>query len=346
MKYICIALLLIVVSSCAKELSSSPTEHFDVVKKIKPIKEIDLGEYDILRPTALLKYKDWYVFEDVSEGKSFKFLNMKTHKVNEAIDKGRGPFDIVGVCRTTIIDDSLCVFDFNQQKILVLDVDGDSVYVRKKNTKVQLEPACFIDENRFIEVGVFYDSCMYRMINKDGEVISRIPYPKNVSLSEFERHPQNSIYMNTVFAASPDKTKYAFGVMYVQMMGFGEIKGDSLTLDKVYEYAPISIAELVPGDGYTRILPAKDNIKNAITAFGTEEYVFFVYSGSRYDDYDALGSCYLIYKWDGTPYMRLDVDDNVFETIYDKERNVLICLSYAPEAKLVEYDMTGIIDVD
>ncbi len=58
MKYICIALLLIVVSSCAKVLPSSPTEHFDVVKKIEPIKVIDLGEYDILRPKILVKYKD------------------------------------------------------------------------------------------------------------------------------------------------------------------------------------------------------------------------------------------------------------------------------------------------
>lgn len=346
MKYICIALLLIVVSSCAKELPSSPKEHFDVVKKIEPIKVIDLGEYDILRPKILVKYKDWYVFKDLSVGKCFKFLNIKTHKVIEAIDKGQGPLDIYAFCRLYVIDDSLCVFDYNQKKVLVLDVDADSVKVGKRNTKVQVRPDYFIDANRFIEAGVKYDSCMYRMINKEGEVISRIPYPENVSLSKYDYQPQNSIYMNTVFAASPDKTKYAFGVMYVQMMGFGEIKGDSLTLDKVYEYAPISIAELVPGDGYTRILPTKDNVSNAITAFGTEEYVFFVYSGSRYDDFETLGTCYLVYKWDGTPYMRLDVDDNVFETVYDKERNVLICLSYAPEAKLVEYDMTGIIDVD
>jgi hypothetical protein len=325
-------------------LPQKPTEHFDVVKVIEPVRTIELAEYDILRPDGLVRYNDWYVFTENREGNQVKFLNVDSKKVIEGVGVGQGPLEVYGYSIVSFIGDSLCMFGFNQKKILVLDVVDDSMKITLRNSNRLMRPDCFIDNERYIESG-WEDSCICRVFNLKGEKLSVLSYPQGVSLSDYEYLYQNSIYKNTIYVVSPDKTKYAFGLRFVQMMGFGSIVSDSLTLDKLYEYAPISVYDLIPGES-PQIAPTRDNTKNVNSAFATEDYVGFVYFGSRYDDNANFGRSILLYKWDGTPYIRLDVDDNLLLASYDKDRNVLMCLSYVPEAKLVEYDMTGIIDVD
>lgn len=336
--------LLLVVCSCTNKLPQKPTEHFDEVRVIEPIRTIELEEYDILQPDEFVRYKEWYVFLEIGEGNQVKFLNVDSNKVIEGVRVGQGPLEVYGFSTIDVIDDSLCVIGYNQKKILVLDVEEDGLKITSRKTNRLVRPKCFIDNERYIESGR-EDSCICRVFDLKGEKLSMLPYPQGVSLSEYECLYQNSIYKNTLYVVSPDKTKYAFGLRYIQMMGFGRIVKDSLTLDKLYEYAPILIYDFVPGES-PQIAPAKDNICNIKAVFGTEDYVGFIYSGARYGDFVTFGRSILLYKWDGTPYIRLDVDDNLKYALYDKDRNVIIAISYTPEAKLVEYDMTGIIDVD
>lgn len=347
MKYTLFLLVFILLSSCNNELPQTPPKHFAKSITLAPSKTIELDNYDILSPVFILRYKDWYVFRESKpiDNCYVKFLSTDFTKVVKGVSAGNGPLEIVGRFGVDIIDDSLFIIDHNHRKLLNIEVANDSIDIHVKDLNCQLNSMSMaINKNRFI-TPTRLDSCQIKITDRQNNTCAELPYLKNISLSNYEFMAQNSIYMNMPIAISPNKSKYAFGVMYANIYGFGRIIGDSLTCDASYEYSPMKIGRIsdIEGDRL-RIAPAIDNTINVVSAIGTKDYAIFVYSGHRLDDKVLYGTCFLLYKWDGIPYLRIDIDTNIAYICFDSERNILAGLSYSPEAKLVEYDLNGIIN--
>lgn len=347
MKYI-LLLVLAFLCGCSTKVPNNPLDHFDDVVEMKAMRIVDLGEYDILSPRNIVKHDNWFFFRELGdEMAAVKGLSDDLSKNIKGLRQGNGPFEVVGRTVLCVIDDTVRVIDSNHRRIFSILVDGDSlkVLLAKENCLVNTTSIA-LEMNRFIQTSR-RDSMMYSLVDAETNVVSKVMYPQNVSLNEYNWLAQNSIYMNTVFACSPDKQHYAWGVMYYALFGFGEILDlDSLTLNTVYEYFPMKVQEVVEyEDGRMRIQMAHDNITSTISCVGTDKYALFLYSGRLVDNNGKLDDWYaddiLIYKWDGTPFRRLKTDTRMADIQYDAKRNVLFGIAYMPEATLVEYDMSA-----
>ncbi|MBP5365461.1 MAG: hypothetical protein J6Y82_06020 [Bacteroidales bacterium] len=334
-----------------KQLSNNPLEHFEIVKELGTKRIIDLGDYDILSPRNIEVCNGWYFFREVnSADATVKCISTDLSKNAKGLPQGNGPWEVVGRTVLCVIDDTVRVIDSNHKRIFSVYIVNDSLRISlaKENCLVNTT-SIPLSIDRYIEMSRI-DSMMYRLVDTQGNTISKVMYPQDVSLNQYNWMAQNSIYMNTEIACSPDKKHYAWGVMYYGLFGFGEITNtDSLSLKTVYEYFPPKIKDLVEHKGdRLRIVTEDDNITSTISCEGTEKYVLFLYSGKPYNNNGRLDDWYaddiLIYKWDGTPYKRLKTNKRMASIKYDAERNVLCGIAYAPEAVLVEYDMTGILD--
>lgn len=349
MKYIYWLFICSTLISCTKhQLPNDPREHFSKSIYLKPTKIIELEKYDILTPVKVVMYKDWYVFRERSNmnNNCVKFLSTDFSKMIMGVNQGNGPLDVVGRFGLEVIEDSLYAIDFNHRKLLTLDVCNDSVSISVKSLNCHVGTTALpIDKEHYLGYAA-QDSCMYKLTSLEGKIYSEIDYVPNTSLSEFEYQAQNSVYLNTNFAKSPNSKKFAFGVLNATMFGFGEIiNNDSLKLNTFYEYSPMKIANAASyqNDIYSsRISLKNDNITNVVSCVGTDDNVVFAYSGFPINDMEHFGSCLLIYDWDGNPIVRAEIDDNITNLFYDVKKDLLIALSFVPEARLVVYDMKDI----
>ncbi|MCR4558460.1 MAG: hypothetical protein K5685_00095 [Bacteroidales bacterium] len=346
MKTIVILFCILFIFSCSnkKILPSNPIEHFTITKKIKPQKVVNLERYNILRPNNCIRFKNWYVLSDYGDKDNhIKFLSLDFSEVISGVREGNGPFDVVGAFELHLVDDSVFIMDINHKKILTVDVNANQLITKVSSYGNNMWVGCLpITRDRFIDEN-YSDSSMYQLKDRNNKTIMSIDYPADENLKELSYIAQNSVYFNTKFCVSPDKTKYAFGVSFTGMYGFGTIVNlDSITLDRILPYYSITIQNIIDFGG-EKVVPANTSMLNVCSCTSSKDYAIFLFEGNKYGEMNKYGTSILLYTWNGEPYMRLDIDDNVSYVYYDIERNIIVGIAHNPEAQLVEYDMGGII---
>lgn len=334
-------------SSCLVSMHLTPMDHFDKTPHLmlKCSRDVNLEDYDILKPFSVLKCNQSIIFQDFSDKKSLiKIATNDFKTISGGVSEGDGPLDVLGAFSIMEIDGSVLINDWNHRKFLSLSLDSLNVLNVVEN-KLDIDLSLNsvpVSGGRFIVVGGYNDSVFFRYIDVDsGTTLSEEPYPYDEVLSDYGSFSQTSVYYNTKFTVSPDKRKYAWGVNYTQKMGFGSISDDRLISDVVLSYSPLNIGTIT-SDGV--IIPSDDSKRNIITCASTNKYVFFLYWGSDYGDMrNVYSKDILVYTWDGIPYKHLKVAENLYDIKYDVKTNSLYGISYEPDAHYVEYSLNGIL---
>lgn len=349
MNKFCFIILLLWGCSCTTKtnIPDNPMKHFVVSEYITPSRAVDLEKYDILSPFDVIKYKDWIVFQENVTNNMITFVSSDFQKHLSCLRQGQGPLEVFQYISTDIIDGQLFVFNSNLRKILKLDIlDNDSIDIQlvSSNNKIT---SCFwnLNRNRFINTSNVMDKFYYKLEDTSENVISSIPYPEDEALPPDDFISLNRLYFNTIFTVSPDKTKYAWGASRIAKYGFGRIIDDSLTLDKLLSYSSVkTLGRDNLGHGFSVLIFDNSNLMNSIASFSTDKYACFLYSGYAWDCLGKLGSCILVYDWDGTPVKKIDFDENLFTVRFDPKNTLLYGISMNPEATYVEYNLKGIIE--
>ncbi len=344
MKNAVLLVALIVLGACTKvekPLPDTPVKHFEKGYKIKAKKKVDFESLDILRPMELVSNSQWIATIDNGSREGCVCLISKDFKrCIRGLQVGQGPNDLSKVARLCVLNDTICVMDFNFRRLMPLKVSGDSLYVTSVNAAEALGGwgKTVLTGGRYL-MPTLMDSLFIKIADGKGEVLSSIDYPDDKVLSEYSYMPRNSIYMNTCIAVSPDEKHFAYGVMYAETNGFGEIDGVNISSTKTYVYSSPQIGHVVEDGKF--LIPAKTSRVNVLCATGNDDMAIFAYSGEGYDAMRSSNNL-LVYKWDGTPKFRLVPDTPVMIIAVDNSRDVLMCIAYTPEAQYVEYDLKAI----
>lgn len=340
----CAIIIAILCTSCNNDIPNNPIDHFDKQVNIIHSKEIDLGQFDILRPIKIFKLDNWFVFKNFrSKDALFCYLKDDFSCAIKGGKIGQGPEESTSPAILDVTNDTAFVFDFNLRKISYLEIEDTSLYVRKKTDfKAWGGNMYYINDNRYV-MTCYIDSMMFKLTDNNNNIISEIPYPNDGQLASRSRSLQNSIYLNSFFAVSPDKTHFAFGSDRATTMGFGRfITTDSIKVDTVYIYSSVKIGQLTY-EGQA-IVPARDSKLNTLSITCSDKYALFLYSGKDYTDKSFLGNTILIYTYIGTPTLCIKTDKNLSDIFYDVKLNTIYGIAYDPDPQLVEYDLNGILD--
>ena len=338
-----IVLVVAVLSSCDKELPSVPTEHFDEIVNVEPVKRVSLDNYDVFKPTKIVVYKDWYVFRDLAEPENqITCISKDFSKKTSCLNQGNGSLDVAGRFGIDADDDSIFVYNSNLKKILSLTCQGDTfVIVNSQNGWSPSSAAHFVSRCRYIEPSKI-DTCMFKLVDNNGNSLSCAPYPKDENLMNLGHMKQNSIYLNTSYVHSPDGSHYAWGVTNTSVIGFGDIVGDSIMPRVEYTYSSLKIGTIKKFD-VDRVVPDRENIVNVISGASSEKYAIFLYSGAKYADKNQTGHNLLVYKWDGTPYVRITCKENLISICYDESNGYILAIAYEPDPLLVFYNVRKVL---
>ncbi len=337
-------IIIVLCVSCGGNMIKNPPEDFSTSIRITPQRILDLGDFEILQPHKVIKYKNQYVFFDAYKNNGcVKFMSEST-KIVSGVREGNGPLEIIGACGFAVIEDSVFLMDYNHRKLLSVYPEKDSLIVKVSSNNSYVGMRSYpITKNRFLETSS-YDSCMYSLKTLDNQTLTRINYPEDKVLDAFAPSIQNTIYVNTKFTVSPDKKHYAWGVMCTAKYGFGRIiNNDLITLDTVLSYSPLKIQKIVKMKSSEVIRPTDDSKMNILACTSSSKYAMFLYCGTGYADIkNHFGKKILLYTWEGKPKKVIEVDENLVTIDYDDEKNILYGISMNPEAQLVEYNFNEI----
>lgn len=336
-------LLLFFITACAPKLPEFPPEHFNKEINIYACKSINLEGYGIFNSYQVIRFKDWYVFDDRDNEAGIKLLSLDGKRSLGGISQGNGPFDVVGAYEIWCLGDSLVINDYNHRKMLGVDVIEDSLVCRLIPYANNSFHAYFaVNGNRFVECAHPSHPYFCRLKDYQNNIYSVLPMPSDGYISELPQMNQFSLYLNTLFAFSPDKTKYAWAVRHFPYYSFGRIVADSLYVDRSLFYDKVKIGN-IDDDGIA--IPSNDNSINVLSATSSDLYAIFLYSDNVYADAIKFsGNCILCYSWDGTPVFMLKTKERLRYINYDNERKRLFGITEDPFGFFVEYDMNGILD--
>ena len=199
----------------------------------------------------------------------------------------------------------------------------------------------YVSDNRFL-TSAFNDSCMMYMGDTLGNKISRIPIPQESCVSDQPYNVQSYLWCINKFAANNDGTKFAYGVCNEGHMVFGDIVDDELVVCRQSFYGKAKVRQI---ESYGRIIYGDDNEARVLSVASMKDCVAFLYSGRTRESGKVtnLANDILLYKWDGQPYARLQLDRDVIHIMYCSKYNALYAISFNPEAVVVKYDLSDII---
>ncbi len=335
-------LLLLFITACAPKLPELPPEHFERTHDITPCLTIDLEDYDIYKPYNVLRYNNWYVFDDQEEKYRVKFLSLDRTKTLRGISEGNGPFEVVGYIELFLVGDSLYIDDYNHRKMIGVNIIGDSLtFFLKSYVDDNFNPFVVVDGDRFIESAYPTHPYLFRLIDFNAHVYSVAPIPPDGVISDMGEKSQFSLYLNTLLTISPDKRKFAWGARHFPYYGFGRILDDSLYADNYLFYSKFEVGSVYDD----LVIPKNESIINVLAAVSSDSYVAFLYSDNQYKDAAIFsGNIILVYDWNGEPVLKLSTKERLRTIFYDRDRKRLIGVTEMPQGLLVEYDMNGILD--
>ena len=347
MRNLIIFSFLIILASCSnveQPLPETPVKHFGKAYKIKARKKADFESLDILKPRELVCNSEWIAtIDDGSRSGCVCLISKDFKRCIRGLQVGQGPKDLSNAARLCVLNDTICVMDFNFRRLMSLNVSADSIYVTSVNAADAIGGwgKTALTGDRYL-MPTLADSLFIKLTDDKGNTLSSIGYPDDKVLSEYSYTARNSIYMNTCVAVSPDEKHFAYGVMYAETCGFGNIDSEKISSTKTYVYSSPQIGHVIEDGKF--LIPAKTSRVNVISVTGNNDIAIFAYSG---EGYKAMASSdnLLVYKWDGAPKFRLIPDTPVMIIAVDNSRDVLMCIAYTPEAQYVEYDLKAVKDL-
>ena len=340
-------LILIVLAGCTTNPKSFPYEVFTDSVTVAPSKVVELSDYNVLIGWNFVRYKEWLMFRDAPSvtRNCIKAISPNFTKTSEAINMGNGPCDVSVSSHFLTFNDSLFIHDINLNKLIHIDIVGDSIVAKPYKTfrAKSMLTMIPIAEQRFLSTSII-DSALIRITDLNDSVYYRQPYPPDETLQSMESFTQQAIYVNTSYTISPSKDKIAFGTDETGIYGFGRIiTRDSLHFDKIIPYYSIKNYHIV--EPY--LIPDSTHILNVTSATSSDKYVFFLHhGGERWEIFKMIQSHrILVYTWDGEPYKMLTFKENpnLTKIVYDPERNILYGIALNPESQYVEIDLNGVL---
>lgn len=282
------------------------------------------------------------IIQEMRNDKMLKIIDLKTGKVQEVLDKGRGPHEMVTAWGINIVDKDIWVYGGQLKKMIKLSYDEERKFYISDNISLD-DPTslvahalndstifglCYPDKNRL----TIYDR--NRNVNKIGG------FPPIYSSNKVE--PNNDIF-SSFMAIGPDN-KVVLACVKTDIL---EIYDLNEGLEKRLQGPRgIKIEAEVVDVGMGKITTTKPPFRAFYNVVANEQEFCVGYIGyetiegvkrSLDDSYPKNIFCF---SWDGKPKREYVFDIPIISFDFDWKNKKIYALTIDPEAKIIAYDIS------
>ena len=348
-KIINILILLIIIFcclSCVRNQPNSPLELFNNYQ-IVTLHQVEIPEMLIGSPTKIF-YLDTLLFYSETRIPFFKIIDLKRFQLKQFGSKGQGPNEFIMPFVQSLNDGNILVLDIQLAKLFEIDLHktylSDSLCVNKVaqlDRKDGVGIFCVIKMNdRYVATGVF-EKGMFAIFDSNGNLIkTRYKYPKHPEHDNIENRIKGMAYQGSLIA-NQKQNKFVFATYDAAIIEFFDLKSDSLVKTAAYYNTYPKYVPKRQGDGISAAIRS-DNEKGYRCLYGTEKYVYALYSGRTWNEYlEAENECLdlLVFDWDGHPVKHYILNQAIFTFYISSDDRFGYGIGLAPEPTLFKFDL-------
>lgn len=331
MKYLlswCLCCLLFVGCSSDKEKSLSAI--FKGLQVEAKAEETKIHSGDITTPLYIECYKNLLICANFHGEKKIRVYDLTTGEiVNEFLNVGKGPDEILNVSSMYILRDSLIVYCANSRKLISTPLEG--LFTAPVELTVTSDFGNYsrvlpLDNGSFVTTGLFDESGYLHLINNKGnsQVLEYFP---DDGISNFKE--EKSIAYQGKLHGNPAGSKFVYGSSYGLILRFMEIKESSAKKNKEYIFEmPSYIPDSKPQKQNFAVRWANDALRGVLSMTGSDKYCFILCEENKkvLDKNWRISSVY-VFTWEGTPVQKICLERAVENITYHASSKSLITLT-------------------
>ncbi|NMH89991.1 BF3164 family lipoprotein [Flavivirga algicola] len=281
------------------------------------------------------------IVQELGSSKMLKIIDLKTGKIQEIIDKGRGPNEMITAWGINIVDKNIWVYGGQLKKMLKLSYDEERQFYISDNLSLDdrtcmtgyahndstIVGLCLPDTNRL----TIYDR--NKNVNKIGK------FPLIYSSNQVE--PNNNVF--TSFIAGGPNNKVVLACTKTDIL---EIYDINKGLEKrLHGPKGIKIEAEAVGIGMgtiTKTTPPFRAFYNVVAnahEFCVGYTGYETIEGVKRTIEDSFPKRIFCFSWDGEPKREYIFDIPILSFDFDWKNKKIYALTITPEAKIIIYDI-------
>ena len=343
-----VCLLVFITSSVSCDKSfHDPLKHFAHAKeyKLEVINTVGLEEYEVFRPSNVVKVGTDYYIRDSSNPLSVKLLNPSTGYIKTIVSKGSGPEELNSIDRIMLKDSLVVVFDHTRRKLYRLR-DGNNEHggiVELRQYSEDIRPFIVdIHNDMMLASGMLEDSWVNLYNSMESSVLS-LEFPAFEETSNLDNIQKSILFMSTFVNFKPDGKAFALATLNEGVFAiYKENPNDGWQNVIEWMYFPPKFKELDVKKTGTPLAYTRENVIAFYGLACTDEYIYALYSGKEVGNgsMDAyLCQHVLVYDWEGNPVKHYLLDIPLYSMGVDEKAGILYGIGYDPEGCIIEYKL-------
>ena len=308
------------ISSCAS-INDNKNESFDSNEKITHKIGYDNSKYLMGLPGKMAVIDSLLTIIDYKSENLFHIFDINTNNyLGNYGSKGSGPNEFLHPYS----------IDYNSEVDFHSSTFGD-VYVL---------PTKF---STYVSFGLYKTNMFKIMDSKDENIgyFCDFPLEDEVASKTIDNRNLALAYQGKMISNSKND-KFAYISFYATIVGFYDVYVDRIENNKLYAYDYPNFS--INNDGGSFSSPInKDGICAFLDVYGTEKYVYTLYSGqiiSQSKEEAFRGKDAFVYDWEGNPAMHYVLDIPISSIAITKDNKKMFAIAYNPEPELVMFDLS------
>ena len=349
MKQYLFIFIFIVLYSCGNR-NVNIYESFDSNEKITHKIGYDNSKYLMGLPGKMAVIDSLLTIIDYKSENLFHIFDINTNNyLGNYGSKGSGPNEFLHPYSIDY-NSSNSFLMYDASNFTLYKVYLDSIAQGKLYSEVDFHSSTFGDVyvlptkfSTYVSFGLYKTNMFKIMDSKDENIgyFCDFPLEDEVASKTIDNRNLALAYQGKMISNSKND-KFAYISFYATIVGFYDVYVDRIENNKLYAYDYPNFS--INNDGGSFSSPInKDGICAFLDLYGTEKYVYTLYSGqiiSQSKEEAFRGKDVFVYDWEGNPAMHYVLDIPISSIAITKDNKKMFAIAYNPEPELVMFDLS------
>ncbi|MBI9063125.1 MAG: hypothetical protein JEZ14_14175 [Marinilabiliaceae bacterium] len=341
--------LLILYSCQHKEMEklSFVDDSFNSGFKLSKGKVVDINDTAFALPISI-KYhpKDYLICSEIKSNDLLTIVNLKTGAIQKVVKKGRGPNECIHVGSVSIVNDDIWVYGPALQKMLHLKLDSVGAFYIKEEFRINEQmPRCIALTNELF-AGTSFSKYRVSYYNRKGDFLyGTLGLPKEIA-------PNVDIIPNVVFqtaiTATPDGKHVVLANQFIDVLESYSDIGDTTFVLIGPDGFRTNVKPRKIGGGRTFPMDPLCLAYAEVTAVENEIWGSYIgvqkQKGSSSQGGMDVPKQIFCFSCQGQLLRKIEFDNGFISFAVDSKKAKVFCLVHEPDIKIVQYDITKLLN--
>lgn len=301
-------------------------------------------------PTEMILLDSILIVNDHYNDQFASIISIKSGKLKKRFGiKGEGPGEVLHPINISRNENGILLYSRPLRSVVKyswhdLQTESTQNPVSLMKFKNSIDKVVSLTDTTYIGIGPFDGNSRYIQVEGEGDDANFLEfrYPKNSSNLPNEL---NYLAFQANLSLKPDKSHFIAASIFSEQFEVFAIKDNRVT-DKIYEFNNVNISWNDRSQGeFKQIEFLDDHETGFINVTTTDKYIYLLYAGrskGEFKDKAFQSNTVLVYEWDGTPVIRYELDEDIYNLSVNSNNSLMCGLIRGRDPDIILYPLPKI----